>query len=485
MKITNIEIKNFRAFPKLYHINLHNAGKNLLVYGENGSGKSSLYFALKYFLESSVDEDKKENKNTRFESHQNIFFTKDPGHIKLRFRAEQPLKKDTYKWSEGLKETNDDLIIEISKASGFLDYKDLLGVHYLQPDGESVNVFNLLVGTLLADTVNPVTDRTLADDWDDIQEPYPRRSAKHQIASLEQSVEVFNDELVNRLADLRPKVREILGKFGYKVDLNLDFKGVTYDQKNKTLENQQVLLNVKFFDKNISERYLLLNEAKLSAIAISIYLSSILLLPDPRRGLRILALDDVLIGLDMSNRFPILDILEEYFKDYQIFLTTYDKAWYEIVKQRTAHGGKWKAIEFYFNQTDEYEIPVYAEDKAYLEKARKYLDVNDYKACAVYLRTAFEMLIEEFCDRRHLQVKYYRIPNKQDSQDFWDAIKIENRRRVESQNSDLLDQRLINEIELYRSRILNPLSHASIVNIYRKELEDAIDAVEQLEAALA
>ena len=372
MKITNIEIKNFRAFPKPYQIKLDNAGKSLLVYGENGSGKSSLYLALKYFFESSVNEDQKESKDTEFENHQNIF-TEDPGYIKLRFRSEQPQKQETYEWSENVKETNNNLIIEISKASRFLDYKNLLGVHYLQQEGESVNVFDLLVETLLADTVDPVTDRTLAEAWDNIQKPYPRRSAKHQIAALKQRIEVFNDELVNRLADLRPKVRDILGKFGYKVELDLDFQGVTYNEKNKTLDNQQILLNVKFFDKDISERYLLLNEAKLSAIAISIYLSSILLLPDPKSGLRILALDDVLIGLDMSNRFPVLDILEEDFKDYQIFLTTYDKAWYEIAKQHTDQKD-WKYTEFYFKATDAYEIPVCTEDKPYLKKAKEHLD---------------------------------------------------------------------------------------------------------------
>ena len=484
MRITNIEIKNFRAFPKSYHIDLHNTGKNLLVYGENGSGKSSLYLALKYFLESGLDTNDEDNKSNDFESHQNIF-VQDPGHIKLSFHPTHRLKKNTYKWSIGVKETTDELIIEIAKASRFLDYKDLLGVHYLQSEGEAVNVFNLLVETLLANTVNPVTDRTLAEAWDDIQEPYPRRSAKHQIAALEQRVEVFNDELVNRLVDLRPKVREILGKFGYRVDLNLeDFKGVTYNQKNKTLENQRILLNVKFFDKDVSERYLLLNEAKLSAIAISIYLSSILLLPDPRSELRILALDDVLIGLDMSNRFPVLDILEEYFKDYQIFLMTYDKAWYEIVKQHTDQRD-WKYTEFYFRATEEYEIPVCREDTPYLEKAKEYLDASDYKACAVYLRTAFETIIEEFCEGKHLPVKYYRNSNKQDSRHFWDAIKIENKKRVERQSPVLLDQKLINEIELCRTRILNPLSHATIINVPRGEIEKTIKAVESLKAALA
>ena len=55
MRITGIELKNFRAFYGTYQINLHKAGKNLLVYGENGSGKSSLYLALKLFLESSEE----------------------------------------------------------------------------------------------------------------------------------------------------------------------------------------------------------------------------------------------------------------------------------------------------------------------------------------------------------------------------------------------------------------------------------------------
>ena len=478
MKITNIEIKNFRAFPKPYQIKLDNAGKSLLVYGENGSGKSSLYLALKYFFESSVNEDQKESKDTEFENHQNIF-TEDPGYIKLRFRSEQPQKQETYEWSENVKETNNNLIIEISKASRFLDYKNLLGVHYLQQEGESVNVFDLLVETLLADTVDPVTDRTLAEAWDNIQKPYPRRSAKHQIAALKQRIEVFNDELVNRLADLRPKVRDILGKFGYKVELDLDFQGVTYNEKNKILDNQQILLNVKFFDKDVSERYLLLNEAKLSAIAISIYLSSILLLPDPKSGLRVLALDDVLIGLDMSNRFPVLDILEEDFKDYQIFLTTYDKAWYEIAKQHTDQKD-WKYTEFYFKATDAYEIPVCTEDKPYLKKAKEHLDENDYKACAVYLRTAFEAIIKRFCDKRNLRVRYCENPKNLTSEDFWDPIKTGKKK----DDTPFLEQTLIRQIELYRSIILNPLNHAIITNIPKREIEDAIYAVKGLETAL-
>ena len=469
MRITKIEIKNFRAFYGAYQIDLHKAGKNLIVYGENGSGKTSLYEALRRFLESSEG-------GHQFKPHQNIF-NLDEGYIKLHLRADAQSKQDTYEWSNTVNdETNDELFIEASRAKGFLDYKDLLKTHYLHHENEVVNVFDLLVKTLLANTVSRETDRSLAEDWARIQIPFPRRGATTRIARLEVRIANFNRELSDRLTELQTKASEILGKFGYNVALDLDFQGITYNQGEKELDNQEILLNVEFFDRNIPAHHRFLNEAKLSAIAIAIYFSSILL--QPTSTLKILALDDVLIGLDMSNRLPVLDVLEEYFADYQIFLTTYDKAWYEIVKQRTSHGGKWKAVEFYFGQTDAYEIPVYMEDKAYLDKVREYLDANDYKACAIYLRTAFEVMIEDFCDAKRLPVRYRRNRDKLDSQDFWDPIKVENGK------SGFLDASLIRDIELYRTRILNPLSHTTITNIPKKEIEDAIEAVERLKIAL-
>ena len=57
MKIIQIRINNYRAFYGTHTINLAENGKNLLIYGENGSGKSSLYKALKTILknDSSIE----------------------------------------------------------------------------------------------------------------------------------------------------------------------------------------------------------------------------------------------------------------------------------------------------------------------------------------------------------------------------------------------------------------------------------------------
>ena len=461
VKITKIEIKNFKAFYGTYQIDLHKAGKNLLIYGENGSGKTSLYKALELFLDSS------ENDTIDFKDHQNRFNADKEGYIKLHLRTNPTSNEHVYEWSDDVKETVDLPIITASKSKGFFDYKALLETHYLQRESDTVNVFNLLIENLLANITSDVTGLSIAEEWENISE---QSSSQPNVEILEEQLAVFNRELADRLRELEARASEILDRFDYNVSFNLT---------NETLDNQEILLRVKFFDKDIPAHHRFLNEAKLSAIALAIYFAGFLL--QPESDLKILALDDVLIGLDMSNRIPVLDILNEYFSDYQIFLTTYDRAWYEVIKQHTSRSGKWKYAEFYFSQTDEYEVPIYVEDKAYLEKAREYIDSNDYKACAIYVRTAFEAAIKQYCEKKDLAIKCRENPRDLRSEDFWGPIKTEK----DEAGTLLLDLRIVDKIERARKFILNELSHATFANIYRKELEDAIDAVEQLANALA
>ena len=84
VKITKIEIKNFKAFRGPDVIDLsEEGGQSLLLYGENGSGKTSLYKALKLFLESSENEFYQVEMDPRkiLYDHQNIFAT-DDGYVK-------------------------------------------------------------------------------------------------------------------------------------------------------------------------------------------------------------------------------------------------------------------------------------------------------------------------------------------------------------------------------------------------------------------
>ena len=138
--------------------------KIYLIYGENGSGKSSLYLALKWFLESSEDD------SIKFENYQNIFTIGDAGYIKLHVRAAQGSSEHVYEWSHDVKETSELPIINAEKSKGFLDYKALLHTHYLHYENDTVNVFNLLIENLLANAISDVTGRSIAEDWEIISE---------------------------------------------------------------------------------------------------------------------------------------------------------------------------------------------------------------------------------------------------------------------------------------------------------------------------
>jgi len=60
---------------------------------------------------------------------------------------------------------------------------------------------------------------------------------------------------------------------------------------------------------------------------------------------RLLVLDDVLIGLDMSNRIPVLRLLEEEFKDWQVLLLPYDRVWFDLAREYTEQTKRWTYLK--------------------------------------------------------------------------------------------------------------------------------------------
>ena len=467
MRIKKIEIQNFRAFYGNFEIDL--GGKNLLLYGENGSGKSSLFYALKLFLESA-------NTKTEFSEHRNIFVEdNEEGFIKLT------LDNDVnYEWSEANTFPTESIILEADKIKGFLDYKNLLETHFLhsQRNENSVNLFHLLVENLLTNYQDPSSGKQIGEVWQSIKsKPKPRKSNKNYDEKLnERNTEIsfMNDILRLALLDLQKEANKLLDFFNY----NTDFQFESF-----SIENQNISIGIKFFGESIKNHHAFLNEARLSAIALSIYFASIL--KQPNSDLRILALDDVLVGLDMANRLPVIDILEQHFSEHQIFFITHDKLWFEMMRMRVQRNEKWKNAELYSSQNNGLELPVYVENKryienkTYLERAKEHLEANDYKAAAVYARSAFEFALKRFCESKNLKIKFRENIKDLESNDFWTEIKQHKKGDI-----SFLNVKLIDEVELYRSVILNPLSHSQIINITQFEVSKAIEIVEQLEKEL-
>jgi AAA15 family ATPase/GTPase len=136
-KIKELRIKNFKAFQEEQVFNFTKQGKNLLVYGNNGSGKSSLFWALYTLFQSSTKEDADvekyfenylESNTTSHQSLKNIFMEEaEDAFIKLIAINTETEFEQTFTISKNTINTNNDddntLIQELNIASDFINYK--------------------------------------------------------------------------------------------------------------------------------------------------------------------------------------------------------------------------------------------------------------------------------------------------------------------------------------------------------------------------
>lgn len=144
----------------------------------------------------------------------------------------------------------------------------------------------------------------------------------------------------------------------------------------------------------------------------------------------------------------------------------------------------WLYLELFYSRIDDdLEIPVFAQDKEYLAKAKEYLNANDFKAAAIYLRTAFEVLIKKFCEKKELSVLYKEEQRKLTINNFLKPIK-EGKKDRNGNRLPYISEQLERDIDQYLTLVMNPLSHSRFVTVYRQEIEDAITTIENLEDAL-
>jgi len=464
MKIKNITINNYRAFYGEYKINLD--GKNALIYGENGSGKSSLYFGLRDLFDASTNE---------VILNENIFIDptqKDTVSIQVGlFDKKDKSKTSNIKIDRNNKTTTDILVANANKIKAFFDYKKLLATHFI--DKEKVDIFDILIHDILYYSINSFSENCFGIDWEKIQSLKSAKKNSPDDIKCQKILKNFNLGLKDNLETIKDKANEFIDYFGYGIKIDFEFTDIQIFGKHKEIRNNEVILKIEFFDKNIDKHHTFFNEARLTALGISLYLSSILSNPLDIE-FKIMFLDDVLIGLDMSNRIPFINILKEHFDDFQLFITTYDKTWYELLKSYLI-SNDWEYLEIYSQKlSNNFEIPIIYQDDL-ITKARIHFDNNDYKASAVYIRSAFEKILKDYCDKKHLKVKFNRQPFKIDSNAFWEAI-------VESTT---LSQSTKDEIELYRGIVMNPISHYTIEKPeFKSEIEKSIDIVKNLKDEL-
>src|SRR5262249_24315513 len=155
---------------------------------------------------------------------------------------------------------------------------------------------------------------------------------QRHLRAIEDAVNEFNTGLRGILPDVERVTSELLSYFAdTRVTLRLSLPGVRYNGAKRIVDrdvvDRRLNFEIRLNGEEIPEWNDFLNEARLSALALSIYLAGALLSnPSPPASvatpLKLLVLDDVLIGLDLSNRLPVLRLLEDRFSEYQVMLLT-------------------------------------------------------------------------------------------------------------------------------------------------------------------
>lgn len=483
MRIQSIEITNYKAFLGTHKINV--GGKNVFIYGENGSGKSSFYYALKDFFQSSVED-------IDLAGLENIFVPAGKeGKIAIRvsFKPSPATGKGSknYLWNgtkNDAREVADTSIRDGNRLKSFLTYKHLLAIHYLKKD-EAINLFDLLVKGVLKHFKFSLTGgRELGELWVEVEETIARNTGKEypinkKKTDVNAAIKAFNEAFGELFKPESPEyilshAKLILERFNHNIELTLRFPQVRPSADYAGINGAEVHVDLNYAGKPVTKPHLFLNEARLSAIALSIYLGMI---KRHVQGIpcKVLFLDDVFIGLDIANRLPLLNILETEFPEYQIFVTTYDKPWFEHARGFLDGQSGWKTMEFYAQTcADGTEVPAVFDDQDLVAKAEYHLQQCDYKAAAVYTRSAFEKLVRKHCEDKSKKLVFKSQLRKYQSEDFWNAIKKD------------LPEATRDDIQIYRSLVLNAFSHYNTErHEIKPELENAIQAIKNLKDELA
>jgi energy-coupling factor transporter ATP-binding protein EcfA2 len=497
VKITKIEVSDFRGFPgpAVYDFEFGNA-RNLFIYGENGSGKSSLFWAIREFF------NRRRETKPFSEYKNNLDGALTSGHVTVHFDD-----GTTHSWKYGGdRQLKQPPASQTSLQVGCFDYRSLLETNFAQK-GDRVNLFPIAVEYLVPHLEVPVDGRSqrIGELWQSVLRSNPEKKG-HYKSYLEQCVRAlkrFNTGFEPVIKPLIEKATELLSALpGPGLTLGASYQPVEYDAVERELKNTELILSVQRNGIQLLDHHNFLNEAKLSAIGLVIYLAGLLIsVPAASTYPKLLVLDDVLVGLDMANRLPALKLLEKYFSDWQIILLTFDRAWYEIAKQQLGNP-KWRYYELFAIQVGNHEQPLLLPDEDHLYRAMAFLDAGQVKAASVHVRTAFELLLKAACQHFRLPVKFHPDARKVPSSDLWAALQsatydfvparecsFDDKGKVhwrQPKNSRIpvVDPPLQKRIQHAVSWVLNPLSHSQSIDRYRAEIDDAIYAIDDLRIAL-
>jgi len=488
-KIDEIHIQNFKFFPELTEpIKL--GGNHLLLYGENGSGKSSIYWALYTLLECANKTDDEEIKK---------YFNPDPTEEQRLVNVNCPSDLESFikvvladgsnfkvsfsdtsiNQNQGAKESN--------YSSDFITYRNLLSL-YNFAHSEEINLMDFFSYAILpyvkfqpirigsreivsAGEMYGIVNNGLQKNITDLPNQPPRYPHVNEepYKEYDSLVDRFAEDLNKLLVFINTKGNKILrDELKYDFSFLLSLENVKKEYSRKKDQAPDIIISLKipeYKGKNnvVYRPHSFLNEAKLTALGLAIRLSVLEQSLSPISKLNVLALDDLLISLDMSNRDKVIDlILSNYQNNYQVFFLTHDKLLFDLIKMRLEQNRapNWTYLEMYVDDIN--NCPVILPSESFYAKACFHLSKFDYPASGNYFRKACEEVFEKFFPRE-ITIGNDGQKRKQLKNYIDAAVKFYERIGL---NTDKIKQ-----LDKYLLLLMNPLSHRAIdTNIYKTDL---------------
>ncbi len=515
-KINKIEIKNFKFFHETFPLALN--GKNLLLYGENGCGKSSIYWsfythyqaclktaaqARKYF-----DVVHPENLRNRFAN------PGDESGLAVEFVEEGSGTTHTYSDTSVSCYINDPSSLSFMnstlKASDFMNYKFLTSMFDFR-NSQDNNVFPIfekeifqylpLRPSMFASKFPPMPSNSAEEYWQEIKnniELIPRSNSGRYLVSNDEhrlvvdQVEEFNDMLDAALGELVTTANDIISdQFGLEVELQMRYSRASFNdfvspagkERNQRLVSPKIVINARMTNPNVVDGSPILhprsffNEAKLTQMALSLRLAILDLKPSAgANNNSTVFVDDLLISLDMACRRKVIDVMLEYSANRQFVVMTHDRNFFYLFKSAIErHGdGNWKYVEMYAPEVNGVPKPCAIENLGYLVKARHFLDKLEIPAAVNYLRKACEY------ELKRILPEHLKVADAESGRSLTLNALIQNFNEFSRKHKNF--PRIVNSFTDDRKLIMNPFSHDDMhCQAYRMEVETLLSQIKDLE----
>lgn len=521
-RINYIAFKNFKFFygneEKEETNKLVLDRNNLLVYGENGSGKSSIYWALYTMFQSSIKSEDNEVMK---------YFNDSPENLRNRFADSADssgitlcLKDSSGRElirciSDTVVNTIGDNITRLTLlSSDFINYKYLSKIYDFR-NSEALDLFPLFNRDLFPfidlgeDYVDidgtTLNNQTHASEWWSYIKNTPDRLPRNtNVVSVSSSEYIKYNSIRSKfcrllrkyLNGITQKANEYLkDDFMCPFSIGFDFSQLTceYNKKISTRAKDGLLYEPKIIlettynhsllnssNQKVLKPHTFMNEAKLTAIALAIRLAMLDEKPKGLNSAKILVLDDLLVSLDMSNRDIVLDIILKKAKEYQVLILTHDRYLYNFTKSRIEQrklDADWIFKEMYCKQilNDDIPKPMIINPQCYLSCAYKHYKEFDFPACANYLRKECERILKYLLPL-NLRVREDKTGSFIDSELHTliaNFIKLCKELKIDTSSFEKLME--------YKNVVMNPLSHDNIKSpIYKQELLACFKILEKL-----